>query len=34
MEQQRIDNRYIKLADLQTLLLTKFGAGNYKILVG
>ncbi|KAI1157643.1 hypothetical protein F5B18DRAFT_657462 [Nemania serpens] len=32
MERQSISNLYIKLEDLRTLLTTKFGAGNFKIV--
>lgn len=31
MEPQTILNRYIKLEDLRNLLISKFGAGNFKI---
>ncbi|KAK4210547.1 hypothetical protein QBC37DRAFT_376957 [Rhypophila decipiens] len=31
MKPQSISNRYIKLEDLRNLLMSKFGAGNFKI---
>lgn len=34
MAVQLIDNRYISLEDLRNLLQTKFGSGNFNILVG
>jgi hypothetical protein len=33
MEPQSITNQYIKLEDLRALLLAKFGAGNFFIVV-
>ncbi|KAM6513262.1 hypothetical protein FALCPG4_015709 [Fusarium falciforme] len=34
MASQSIPNRYIKLEDLRNLLVTKFGAGKFKIQEG